>query len=311
MTSKSLGWGWGLLIATAVSTTPCAWAETPDEADAAEDPSQDHGPEAGDEPPSRPVPHPDARPAPAATPAPPASDNVQRALALHDEAKQLYARGQYPGAIAKLEEAAGLDPSAIPLHYNLGLIEEKMGHLDTALKHFRRTLELEKNRRERQHLARTIKRIEGARALHVLGQRSEGSSSSGRPHPSPSGEGPDGAPRISSAPSSFQIAAYATAGGSLVALATASALFVRAVDLDPGEGARTGNGVTIDDLEADAAAANRYAIGADVMFGLGAVGAATALVLAIVDGTRADDEARPSNVSLAVGPGGGVATWRF
>lgn len=310
MTSRSPRWGWGAIVALATMTSSYAWADDPPHADdGTEDPAENHGPKAGDDPP-QPVPEPAPEPVPP-MPGPGTNvDDVQRALALHDEAKQLYARGQYPEAIAKLEEAATLDPNAIPLHYNLGLIEEKMGHLDRALVHFRRTLELEQNPRERQHLAKVIKRIEGARALDVLGH-SQGARLDGGTGPAPwsgdvrpeKGEAPG--------PTTIEIAAYATAGGALLAFATASALLVRAADLDPGEDARTGEGITIDQLEADAAAAHRHAIGADVMFGLGAASAVSSLVLVIVIGTGADPGASAPEVALDLGLSGGSFTWRF
>lgn len=291
-----------MVVALATTTSSYAWAGDPS------DPADDHGPKAGDAPPEsaqEPSPEPEPPPEPS-----PDADNVQRALRLHDEAKQLYARGQYPEAIAKLEEAASLDPNAIPLHYNLGLIEEKMGHLDRALVHFRRTLELEQNPRERQHLARVIKRIEGARALDVLGHSQGARPDGGTPTATWSGDQkPEaGEPRGTTG---IEIAAYATAGGALLAFATASALLVRAADLDPGDDARTGEGVTIDQLEADAAAANRHAIGADVMFGLGAASAVSSLVLVIVIGTGAGSQSSPPPVAFDLGPSGGSFTWRF
>lgn len=310
MTSRSPGWGWGAIVALATSVSSYAWAQEPPEGDdATEDPADDHGPQAGDDTPSKPPAEPPP-PAPTRKPSPsPTTENVQRALALHDEAKQLYARGQYPDAVAKLEEAASLDPSAIVLRYNLGLIEEKLGHLDRALIHFRRTLDLEQNPRERQHLAKVIKRIEGARALDVLGQ-SQGTRPQGPRGPSSSPGDPGVQPRPATVPSGLEIAAYATAGGSLLAFATASLLLVRAADLDPGEDARTGDGVTIDQLEADAAAANRHAVGADVLFGVGAAGAVTSLVLGIIVGTSGDAE-RPPPVAFDLGPAGGSLSWRF
>src|SRR4051794_19653069 len=74
---------------------------------------------ADDAPPPRP---------PATTIAPePQAERGKQAMALHDEARELYAHGRYRAAVARLEAAQALDPEANELVYNLGLIHERLG----------------------------------------------------------------------------------------------------------------------------------------------------------------------------------------
>ena len=62
----------------------------------------------------------------AADPAKEKRSRQVRAVELHDEAKDLYERGLYRRAIAKLEAAIELDPDGKELVYNLALIHEKL-----------------------------------------------------------------------------------------------------------------------------------------------------------------------------------------
>ncbi|MEM6789682.1 MAG: tetratricopeptide repeat protein [Myxococcota bacterium] len=257
-----------------------------------------------------------SRPAP---PPPSAGDaaaaGVRRALELHDEARRLYARGQYPEAVAKLEEAVQLDPAAILLHYNLGLIEEKRGRLPSALGHYRRALALEEKASERAHLMRIIKRLEGARVRDALGPEARPSGARVAAATPLEGRAPRDVRRRRSWGSGLEVAAYASGGGALLCFATASVLALRASALDPGSEAQTTPDVGVDRLVADAAAAQRFAVGADVMIGVGAAAAVAAVTLGIVVSIRDDedgDRARSGGAwSVVVGPLGGRVVGAF
>jgi tetratricopeptide (TPR) repeat protein len=240
-----------------------------------------------------------------------ADDAPERALKLHDEAKTLYKKGKYNDAIEKLKLAVELDPDAKILYYNLGLIEEKLGHIDTAIAYFRRCLELENKHDEKVHLARTIKRLEGARqyvdwsnnqqAAPVIIRRSSGGDSR-----HPGGGASHLLPWV-----------YVAGGATVVAAAIGVGLAVRAGDVDPGDTPATAPGRTMDDLQAQADEAHGLAIGADVSFGIAAGALATTVALALVTAhgwggssdTASQHEAHTHEVSI--GPLGGRWVYRF
>ncbi len=234
-------------------------------------------------PPSQPPPTPQPAPAPAATAGAKPAPAVQQiasptngraaALALHDEAQQLYQQGLYPQAIAKLEAAIDYDPDAIVLHYNLGLIYEKMGQLDKALEHFHTCLDLEHNPVERIRLERIIARLSGAR-LHQ--REAAANRHHGSPHEQPS---PPATP-----PSDTSSVHPVVIGASVVAasgLLLGGGLALYAYVRDPGRHPTTSATIHYADLQDDADAAHAAAIGADVALVVGTVAATTAISVAI------------------------------
>ncbi len=229
----------------------------------------------------------------------------ERALLLHDEAKTLYAKGKYNDAIEKLRMAIELDPEAKVLYYNLGLIEEKLGHVDTALAYFRRCLELEQSHAEKVGLAKTIKRLEGARTYvdwtnnsqtpPIIIRKTSGQGASPSPH----------------AVSALLPWTYVAGGTSLVAAAIGIGLAVRAGDVDPGKTPTTAPGVTMEALQDRSSKAHSLAIGADVSFGIAAVALGTTVVLAIVSANGVGTPEAPDRHAFALGPLGGQWSYRF
>ena len=67
--------------------------------------------------------------------------NVAAARKHFDKARADYAQGAYREAIGELEAAHALDPNAKDLVFNLGVVHEKLGDIDEALKWFRLHLE--------------------------------------------------------------------------------------------------------------------------------------------------------------------------
>ncbi|MEQ9320280.1 MAG: tetratricopeptide repeat protein [Polyangiaceae bacterium] len=212
------------------------------------------------------------------------------ALELHDEARELYARGDYAGAVDKLREAVRLDPDAKTLFYNLGLIEEKMGRIDAALADYKRCLELETNPDERANLALVIKRLEGAREAMSFGPA---------PLPAP-------APPPPPAPTDDGVSpwVWVTGATALSSFIAAAVLASRAGAVDPGDDATTNVSTPLEQLEADAAQAHQLALGADIALGIGIAATAATIVIALV--TTGDDGDTP----VAVGIGPTAATMR-
>jgi tetratricopeptide (TPR) repeat protein len=230
------------------------------------------------------------------------SSAPNRALQLHDEAKALYAKGKYSEAVDKLRLAVELDPNARVLYYNLGLIEEKLGHIDAALAYLRRCLELEQKDEERASLKRMIKRLEGAKKYVDFGEEAlapiiirngdapddDGDDDGGSMHP-------------------LLPWTYAAGGTSVVAAIISVGLGAAASDVDPGNEPTTRAGTSVDDLEADAHEAHNLGIGADVTLGIAAGALAATLVLALV---VAHDAGDGEAGAFFVEPGGRWG-WRF
>ncbi|WP_437804955.1 tetratricopeptide repeat protein [Sorangium sp. So ce1078] len=208
---------------------------------------------------------------------------IERATALHDEAQGLYQHGEYRAAIARLEAAVALDPEGKELIYNLAVIHERLGEIEQAERYYRRYLEMEALPKEREEVAAVLKRLQGAKrelssarppppapaparsaeasaALPYLPRlpRRSGAAGSGRPH------GP------------WLYVSGGIAAGSLVVGGVFAAL---AVARDPGSSRRTGGGVSVADLQADASAAHRCAVAADVALLVAGLSGAAALYL--------------------------------
>jgi tetratricopeptide (TPR) repeat protein len=96
--------------------------------------------------------------------APSASPEAQAAARDHfQRARELYQAGSYHEAIAELEAALALDPYAKDLVFNLGVVSEKLGNIDDALRHFRHYSEMDLQPAERARAESLIKRLEGAK----------------------------------------------------------------------------------------------------------------------------------------------------
>ncbi|WP_437663192.1 tetratricopeptide repeat protein [Sorangium sp. So ce1182] len=222
-------------------------------------------------------------PAPPAQPSPEASEKrrrIERATALHDEAQGLYQNGEYRAAIAKLEAAVDLDPEGKELVYNLAVIHERLGEIDRAEHYYLRYLEMEALPKEREQVTAVLKRLQGAKR-ELAGAKVQAAA------PPPAAPLPllprvrllprrsvvAGNPRP---PTPWLFVSGGIAAGSLVVGGVFAAL---AVAQDPGPGERTGGGVTIADLRADARAAHRCAVVADVALVIAGLSGAAALYL--------------------------------
>ncbi|WP_437932869.1 tetratricopeptide repeat protein [Sorangium sp. So ce341] len=225
--------------------------------------------------------------APARPATPPSQESAQKrsrieqATALHDEAQGLYQRGEYRAAIAKLKAAVALDPEGKELIYNLAVIHERLGEIEQAERYYRRYLEMEALPKEREEVAAVLKRLQGAK-------RELSSAKPPPPSPSPSAEAPTALPYLPRLPrrsvpangvrpyGAWLYVSGGIAAGSLVVGGVFAAL---AVARDPGSGKRTGGGVSVADLQADASAAHQCAVAADVALLVAGLSGATALYL--------------------------------
>ena len=240
-----------------------------------------------------------------APPAPAASErqaHPKQALALHDEAWALYEEGRYRAAIDRLEAALRIDPEGRELVYNLALIHEKLADLKEAITYYRRYLEMESDPKAKARVHATLRRLEGAER-----EADARTLAAARVTPPP----PPPPPLL---PRRVRPWVVATASVSGAALLMGVAFGVRALTSNPGSSGRTGPGVTIADLQADAHAAHADAMVADTAFAIGAVAAGAALIVyfatpravaaaPVTMGETPRPPARPAARVAAAGPG--------
>ncbi|MGK3993397.1 tetratricopeptide repeat protein [Sorangium sp. So ce1024] len=209
---------------------------------------------------------------------------IERATALHDEAQELYQHGRYRAAIAKLEAAVALDPEGKELIYNLAVIHERLGEIERAEGYYLRYLEMETLPKEREQVAAVLKRLKGAKRELASARQQQAAP----PAPAGASTALPMLPRVSLLPRRSVVVASprpstpwllvsgGVAAGSLVVGGVFAAL---AVARDPGPDARTGDGISVADLQADASAAHRCAVAADVALLVAGLSGITALYL--------------------------------
>ena len=102
---------------------------------------------------------------PALADAPPATTAANAAAARRhfDKARAFYEQGQYREAIGELDTAHALDPSAKDLVFNLGVVHEKLGDIDDALRWFRLYAGMNLTPQESDRAEAYVRRLQGAR----------------------------------------------------------------------------------------------------------------------------------------------------
>ncbi len=78
-------------------------------------------------------------------------------------ALDLYRQGSYHEAITELETALKLDPNGKDLVFNLGVVHEKLGDIEDALRYFQRYEQMDLEPQERAKAEAYVKRLQGAR----------------------------------------------------------------------------------------------------------------------------------------------------
>ncbi len=185
------------------------------------------------------------------------ADAAEEAKEHFEHAKDLYQHGSYKEALVELKTARELDPNAKDLVYNLGVVSEKLGKIDDALKYFRTYLEMDDvTEAERTRAETTIKRLEGAKRMQPRD----------RDQPPP-------APPPDQTPSRGKLDAWTISAGVLgVGGLTLGTIFgVAALAGRPSSGFVTGKDGTFQDLKSKADDAHTMAVAADISLIAGAV----------------------------------------
>ncbi len=216
-------------------------------------------------------------------------DRTRRAGALNDEAALLYEEGRYRAAVAKLEAALRVDPDGHELIYNLAVLHEKLADMKEAAGYYRRYLETETDPKARARVQATLRRIEGAEK-----------EAAARGPLSPVRETAPSPPASARPVRPWVIATGTVAGASFV---IGSALGFTALVRNPGPNARTGNGVTFDELQSAARVAHTDAVLADISFLITAAAAGTAAFLYFSTPRSMPAGPAPARTSVAFGPG--------
>ncbi len=98
-----------------------------------------------------------------ATPRPNAT-NRELAVVHYERGRSLYAAGRYREAVFELETAYSLDRTGTNLLLNLGMVHERLGHIDAAILAYSRHLASATDEAERGRTQRILTRLRGARA---------------------------------------------------------------------------------------------------------------------------------------------------
>jgi tetratricopeptide (TPR) repeat protein len=91
-------------------------------------------------------------------------DAVAAARVHFTRGRELYQAGAYREAIVELDAARALDPKAKDLVFNLGVVHEKLGEIDEALRYARLYAQMDLEPGERTRAESYIKRLEGAKS---------------------------------------------------------------------------------------------------------------------------------------------------
>jgi len=228
--------------------------------------------------------------------------NVAAARRHFERAKAYYAQGSYREAIGELEAAHTLDPNAKDLVFNLGVVHEKLGDIDDALKWFRLYTTMNLTAAERDRADAYVHRLEGAKK--ELEDKQAAAAAAGAAHvtvpqpPPPPPQRP-GVPLLT-------VVTIITAGVSVAGLTFGTIMGVKAEQDRPPSPFITGRNGTYADLVDRQANAHREAIAADVGFGVATAFAATAAVLFFTRPRTTAKTYGSTSVSAAPLTGGGA-----
>jgi tetratricopeptide (TPR) repeat protein len=247
---------------------------------------------------------------------PPTPQAVARARQHYATGKTLYLQGRYREALSEMETAHALDPTAVPLVYNISVIHERLGEIDEAIRWLRVYLTMRIAPAERDKAETNLRRLEGAKA--ELAQHAAVGTAPTQPQPAPpppSGDDSlhapaDDATEQPTAPaggdrsSSWgRVDAATVLTGVLAVTAFGVGVFfgVKALSDRPNGFVGGVNG-SYSDFQQRNDAAHREAIAADVAIGVGVVATAAAAWLFF---SRAPDPRRAAALSFAPRSGGG------
>ncbi len=91
------------------------------------------------------------------------ASNRELAVIHYERGRSLYAAGRYREAVVELETAYSLDRTGTNLLLNLGMVHERLGHIDLAILAYQRHMESVSDPAERIRTQRILTRLRGAR----------------------------------------------------------------------------------------------------------------------------------------------------
>ncbi len=206
------------------------------------------------------------------------SANVIAAREHFERARAYYGQGAYREAVAELEAAHTLDPSAKDLVFNLGVVHEKLSDIDDALKWFQLYTTMNLVPQERERADAYIKRLEGAkRELAQKSQSDEPPAPVAGPSPSP--PEPLTEPPAPSRRGRLDAATLVAASVAVGTAAFATVLGIKALSDRPANPFVLGKDGTYAQVNDQVDQAHDEAIVADMGFGVSIAAAAAAAVL--------------------------------
>jgi len=221
----------------------------------------------------------------------PEAPSISEARRHFESGRALYSHGAYREALAELQAAHTLDPSAKDLVFNLGVVEEKLGEIDEALRWFHAYTTMTLTPQERERADAYVRRLEGARAeIDHKPPPAEGSA----PATAPSATDTEGSP-APLAPARGRIDAATVAAVSVagVALAAGVVLGIKATIDRPPSNFVTGVDGSYQDLVNRVHTAHEEAVAADVSFAV-AVAAGVAATVLYLTRSRQDGDPSPA-----------------
>lgn len=196
-----------------------------------------------------------------------AAPNVIAARRHYDKARADYEQGAYREAIAELDAAHALDPTAKDLVFNLGVVHEKLGDIEDALQWFRLYANMNLTPQEADRAGAYVRRLEGAKKELEQSKASPPMApAAGAPSTPPAAAAPEPQPASHGRVDGLTIA---TAGIAAVGLLVGTTLAVKALSDQPPTGFVTGRDGTYTDLVNQTDQAHAEAVAADVAFGVG------------------------------------------
>jgi len=222
-----------------------------------------------------------------------------------EKGRAYYAQGAYREAIGELEAAHALDPSSKHLVFNLGVVHEKLGDIDDALKYFKLYTTMDLTQQERDRADAYVKRLEGAKHEVEQAQTAQTSSATTSAPPPPT------VPTAHERPPLGRIDVWTIGAGTVAVagLAFGIVLAAKAEHDKPPSPFITGKNGTYADLVDRQANAHREAVMADIGFGVAGAAAAAAAVLFFArprSGASSTTTTGTTSVSAAPLTGGGA-----
>ncbi|HEY8087642.1 MAG TPA: tetratricopeptide repeat protein [Polyangiaceae bacterium] len=183
-------------------------------------------------------------------------------------ARELYQQGAYRESISELETALKLDPNGKDLVFNLGVVHEKLGDIEDALRYFERYEQMDLDAAERAKADAYVKRLQGAR--HEVTKPENPPPPPPLPPPPPPPERPSYG-RVDAA-------TIVTGSLGLVAIGVGAGFGFKALADHPKSGAVTGANYTYSQLQDSVTKAHGEAVVSDAFF----IGGAAALTAAAI-----------------------------